>query len=120
MSLVRSVIMQVALLALLFGVSLSGVGMERAHDTMNHAASDVAHHTHDHADMNAIGTQDTMPDAHQDHAACPMIACCHTGGLAGVSFCPDYQAVTAQFTQIVEARLAQSDPEHAKKPPKHI
>ncbi len=116
----RWLIVQASLFAVILGVSLSGLGMAQAHTKMTLDAPMMDHSGH--ADM--VHADHDMPPAdhdpaHDGHASCPMIACCHIGGIATPSVPAMTDAVTCQHTLSADRHLTKAEPESAKKPPKH-
>ncbi|WP_198389375.1 hypothetical protein [Roseovarius faecimaris] len=120
MRLVKRLIVQASLIAVLLSISLSGLGMAHAHeaipldgltmDASAHAAVDHTGHDMDAADQG---------QAHDGHANCAMIACCHTGGTASPSVPSMTGAITCQKTLFPDLPLTSAETEAAKKPPKH-
>jgi len=53
------------------------------------------------------------------HAACTMIVCCFSEAPDFGAIQPVAQLLRASYAQSAEARLTQTEPERAKKPPKH-
>lgn len=125
MRLMRVIIAQVTLLAVVLSVSLSGFGMSTAHASDMHDA--VSAHSHDHhAEHMMHGAHDhhamleEQSQTHNGHANCPMVACCHTGGAKTPFVCSLADPVRLEFQSSHKLRLAKAEPENAKKPPKHI
>ena len=131
MHVLRWFIAQVSLLAIVLGVSLSGLGMAHAHTTMMLETSNsvlcpqtVDHSDHlehsapNHADHDSVAISDAH--LHEGHASCPMVACCHTGGADTPLLGSMGEPVAFQYLSPAELHLAKAEPAKAKKPPKHV
>lgn len=121
MRLVKWLIIQASLVAVVFSISLSGFGMAQAHGTMNMDTSGIEHSVH--ADMDHSAHDMTNVDhgsMHEGHANCPMIACCHTGGASVPSIPALTGMVTCQIRPSINLLLDKAAPDSAKKPPKHV
>ncbi|WP_120499106.1 hypothetical protein [Roseovarius sp. EL26] len=121
MRLLKWLIIQASLLAVVFSVSLSGYGMAQAHSTMITDATGIEHSAHANMDHSAHDTTNVDHGSmHEDHANCPMIACCHTGGISVPSIPALTGVVTCQIRPSANLLLDKAEPESAKKPPKHV
>ncbi|MEO3415961.1 hypothetical protein AAFO92_14995 [Roseovarius sp. CAU 1744] len=128
MRLFNWLIAQATLFAVVLGVSLSSYGMAQAHAAMMKDASGItlsaqtmdhsSHATGDHAnhDMSSVG----HGQAHDGHANCPMIACCHMGGADTPNVSALADPVSCKYTSSANPQLGKAEPENAKKPPKHV
>ena len=120
MRLARWIIAQASLLAVVFGVSLSGYGMAQAHTAIMPDASAMDHSAHAH--MDHAGHDMTSADhgaAHDGHANCPMIACCHTGGTDAPAIPALTDAIACLHVISAKPHLDKAEPDSAKKPPRH-
>lgn len=121
MRLMRWIIVQASLLAVVLSISLGGFGMAQAHTAMALDAQMMDHSVHsgmDHSDHD-MPAADHGP-AHEGHSNCPMIACCHTGGMASLSVPAMGDVATCQHTASLKLHLTNAEPESAKKPPKYV
>ena len=120
MYLVKWLIAQASLLAVILSISLSGFGMAQSHTAMALDAPMVDHSAHtdmDHADHDM--TSANHGSAHEGHASCPMVACCHTGGITTPSVPAMTDVITCHHVLSPDLHLSNAEPESAKKPPKH-
>lgn len=53
------------------------------------------------------------------HTACAMTVCCFSDGPDLLAPLPGFEILPAGYLSVAERRLTQSEPERAKKPPKH-
>lgn len=117
----RLLIAQASLLTVVLSISLSGYVMAQAHTAMVLEAPAKDHSMHttvDHAGHDM--TSKAHGSAHDGHATCPMIACCHTGGIDAPAITALTDAITCQHVLSVKLHLSKAEPESAKKPPRHV
>lgn len=121
MRLLKWLIIQASLLAVVFSVSLSGYGMVQAHSKMITDATVIEHSAHVNMDHSAHDmTNIDHESMHEDHTNCPMIACCHTGGISVPSITTFTSVITCQNRPSANLLFDKAEPESAKKPPKHV
>lgn len=83
---------------------------------------DMAHETA-HAEMQMGEDCQTEAAAgmhgQKGHEACAMTVCCFSEGPDFSALSPDFEVMPTLYQPLTERRLTQSEPESAKKPPKH-
>ena len=120
MRIVKWIIIQASLIAVVLGISLSGFGMAQAHTATSMDIPVMDHGSHatmDYASHDMTPSDDVS--GHEGHTNCPMIACCHTGGTATTSVPAMIAVITCQHALSFDLHLTNAEPESAKKPPKH-
>lgn len=94
------------------GVGASGSAM----------SGDMPHETA-HAEMQMGEDCPTKADGrtqgHNGHEACAMTVCCFSEGPNLSAPLPEFEVMPTRYQPLAERRLTQSEPERAKKPPKH-
>lgn len=121
MRLISWLIVKVGLLAVILSISLSGFGMAQAHSAMLSDEAGIDHSAHvqmDHTDHYMTAT--SKDTAHEGHANCPMIACCYTGAVDTTAIPTLADAIDCQHLASARMQLHKTEPESAKKPPKHV
>ncbi|WP_297768380.1 hypothetical protein [uncultured Roseovarius sp.] len=76
-----------------------------------------------HAEMPMDEDCPTEADAglhgQKGHEACAMTVCCFSEGPDLSALSPDFEVIPTPYQPLAERHLTQTEPERAKKPPKH-